>query len=175
MVDELLDLSSIESGRNIRIDARATDLRPVVTEAIDAFRASVSTHEIVVDLPDSPLVGHFDPTRVVQVLDNLLSNAIKYSTDNARVTVKVEEDSQSLDITVADQGIGMNPEQTARAFEKFYRVDTSNTSPTGTGLGLFICKAIVEAHGGTIQVSSTSGRGTRVAVRLPRHPPQAAS
>lgn len=173
MVDELLDLSSIESGRAVRIEKKPTDLHPVIVETLDSFRASVSTHEVLANLPVVQLIGHFDSVRVVQVLDNLLSNAVKYSPDETRITVSVEEDNQFCRITIADEGIGMSPEQTMRAFEKFYRVNTSNTTPSGTGLGLFICKAIVDAHGGDIQIDSNLGQGTKVTVVLPKHPAQA--
>jgi PAS domain S-box-containing protein len=172
MVDELLDLTRIEAGRTIRVEMEYGDLRPTLAETLENFRASCSSHEMVATLPDGPINILVDRDRLVQVVDNLLSNAVKYSAPGSQVAFKVEDGEQDLRFTIADEGIGMSADQSTHLFEKFYRADTSNTAPPGTGLGLYICKAIIDAHAGDIQITSSPGQGTQVVVRLPKNPPQ---
>ncbi|HCC39409.1 MAG TPA: two-component sensor histidine kinase, partial [Arthrobacter bacterium] len=114
------------------------------------------------------LEAHVDGPRISQVLDNLVSNAIKYSPDGGNVVVSLEHDGGNLACRVSDTGMGMNADDQAQVFAKFFR--TSNVRRTaipGVGLGLPISKAIVEAHGGTIQVESKPGQGTTFTFRVP--------
>lgn len=173
MVDELLDLSRVEAGRAIAVEPVLTDLRPVLTAALDNFRTSHASHKLAVTLPEYPIELHVDPDRLVQILDNLLSNAVKYSAQGSRIDFCAERGGQAFRFTVADQGIGMTAEQRTHLFEKFYRANPANTAPAGTGLGLYICKAIIDAHGGNIQVASAPGQGTRMTVSLPWPSPRA--
>ena len=166
MVDELLDLTRMEAGKTLRIVPKQVDLRPILAEALESFRAGCTSHELVVSLPVGRLDIWGDRDRLVQVVDNLLSNAIKYSPPGSRVTFTAEPEKQGLRMTITDQGIGMTAEQRSHLFEKFYRADTSNTAPTGTGLGLYLCKAIMDAHGGEIDICSIPEQGTRVDVTL---------
>jgi PAS domain S-box-containing protein len=167
MIGELLDLSRIEAGKTLCINPEYTDLRPVLIKTLENFQVSHTKHAIVTVIPDQPLKILADQERLLQVLDNLLSNASKYSAPGTRIEFIAEPSEQGLNFTVTDQGIGMNREQCSHLFEKFYRADTSNTAPSGTGLGLYICKAIVVAHGGEIQINSSPGKGTQVIVSLP--------
>ncbi len=172
MVDELLELTRIESGRIISIEMKDQDLRPVLQEALENICTSYPSHNIKVTLPDAPMNARIDQDRLVQVIDNLLNNAVKYSSQGSEITFTAEDSEQDLRFTVADEGIGMSSDQSAHLFEKFYRADTSNTAPSGTGLGLYISKAIIDAHGGDIQLKSALGQGTQVVVILPKASPQ---
>ena len=114
------------------------------------------------------LYAHVDGPRISQVLDNLVSNAIKYSPDGGNVVVSLEHDDGHLACRVSDTGMGMSANDQAQVFAKFFRTsNVRHTSIPGVGLGLPISKAIVEAHGGTIQVESKLGQGTTFTFRMP--------
>ncbi|MBE0501195.1 MAG: HAMP domain-containing protein [Desulfuromonadales bacterium] len=167
MVDELLDLTRIESGKSISIDPILIDLRPILNETLDNFRTSFPSHELLVSIPADRIEIRADRERLVQVVDNLLSNAVKYSPPGSQVVFTAEHCAKGVRLTIADQGVGMTAEQRSHLFEKFYRADPSNTAPHGTGLGLYICKVIIDAHGGDIDISSAPNQGTTVVVTLP--------
>ncbi len=107
-----------------------------------------------------------DPTRLAQVFDNLLSNAIKYA-PGAQVMITLSQLDDQAYITVMDNGPGIAPEHLQHLFNRFYRVPTDNVSVRGTGLGLYICRRIIQAHKGEISVESTLGKGTTFHIRLP--------
>lgn len=115
----------------------------------------------------SQLCAYFTHFSVAEVCKNLLSNAIKYSPAGGLITIRARPVPGYLQVSVSDQGIGITPEQQAHLFEKFYRADTSNTGTSGTGLGLTICKLIVELHGGRIWVDSEYGVGSTFHFTLP--------
>jgi signal transduction histidine kinase len=113
-----------------------------------------------------------DRDRIGQVLTNLLDNAVKYSPGGGAVAVRAEGRGNGVEIVVADEGIGLTPEHAERIFERFYQADgdASARRPGGLGLGLYITRAIVLAHGGEISAepNAAAGRGTIIRVRLPR-------
>ncbi|MFP2902717.1 sensor histidine kinase [Corallococcus sp. 4LFB] len=116
-----------------------------------------------------------DPDRVAQVLTNLVGNGIKYSPEGGTVTVTVTQTADTVDLRVEDQGIGLQPQELQEVFAPYSRAAEAR-SIRGLGLGLYICRAIVEAHGGTIEARSEGrGRGTTFLVSLPRHPPGGAT
>ncbi|HMC23393.1 MAG TPA: ATP-binding protein, partial [Thermoanaerobaculia bacterium] len=109
-----------------------------------------------------------DPDRMRQVVDNLLSNAIKYSPDSTEVTIRARVDGRQMLTSVADHGIGIPADEIPRLFERFHRArNVSSRYYGGLGLGLYIAKAIVEAHSGSISIQSEEGRGATFTVRLP--------
>jgi signal transduction histidine kinase len=119
-------------------------------------------------MPGLPANAEFDKDAIREVVLNLLSNAIKYSGDDKFVTVRVGQDKNTQFIEVADRGIGIDPIDHKRIFEKFYRVDEALTRKVdGTGLGLTISLEIAKAHGGNITVDSARGKGSRFTVFLP--------
>src|SRR5207249_2831704 len=117
-----------------------------------------------------PVVGIFDQQRIEQVLENLLENAVKYSPDGGDITIKVWAQDDEAHLTVRDHGIGIPAEELPRIFERFHRgANVNDRQFAGLGLGLFICRSIVEAHGGQVDAESTLGEGTSVHILLPLH------
>ncbi|MHB8708725.1 MAG: sensor histidine kinase [Desulfuromonadales bacterium] len=168
MVDELLDLARLESGRPMIIEKEACDLARLLDEIVAGFRKRTVSHAFHLELPADPLVVPADGTRLTQVMENLLSNAVKYSGAGSTVHVSVGIAGDRCSIAIRDEGVGMTPEQVKHVFDKFYRANVTNKTPAGTGLGLFIAKSIIEAHHGEVRIDSSPGQGTTVTVYLPR-------
>ena len=167
IVDNLLDLSRMESGR-LQLDRRSTDLAKLARDATVAMEPELAGHPLAYDLPDAPLVALVDVKRLEQVLRNLLSNAAKYSPAGKTIAVRAFRRAGQITVCVQDEGIGIPLDEQDHIFERFYRVDNRLTRTTpGAGLGLSICKWIVGAHGGEIQVHSTPGEGSRFCIVLP--------
>ena len=166
LVEALLDVSRITAGR-LELAREKVDLVQVVAEVVAGVRDEAAAAECTfsVELADE-MTGHWDPLRLEQVATNLLSNAIKYGVGGP-VRVVVEGDARTARLRVSDSGIGIAPEMQERIFERFERaVPASNYG--GLGLGLFIARRIVEAHGGIISVDSKEGEGATFTVELPR-------
>jgi PAS domain S-box-containing protein len=167
IVEHLLDLGRIESGR-LRLDKQPTDLGQLVRNTTKAMEALSDRHRLVSELVTEPLVATLDAKRVEQVLRNLLDNAIKYSPAGGTVTVQVYGDQQQILLAVSDEGIGIPAEEWDRIFERFHRVENEITRRLrGAGLGLAVCRGIVEAHGGRIWVESQPGAGSTFCFTLP--------
>ncbi|MBE0597856.1 MAG: PAS domain-containing protein [Desulfuromonadales bacterium] len=167
IVRDLLDLSRVESGHLMPLDKSVFSLAALVQSMVDQYRKRHPRHLFEIDLAQAELPVEADRNRLAQVLENVLSNAVKYS-PGAVVRISGETVGDFYQITVADQGIGMSAEQLDRVFDKFYRVDNSNTAVPGIGLGMSIARYMVEAHGGRIWLESELGRGTKVHFTLPR-------
>lgn len=168
LVEMLQDRSRIDRGR-FSVQLGPCDLVQLAAGMLDRMRAGVP-HGLALRA-EEPVVGEWDGRRLEQVLLNLISNAVKYSPDGGDVVVTVAVDGREARITVADQGIGIPEEQQDRLFEPYYRApDASARGIGGLGLGLSVCKAIVDAHGGRIWVESKPGKGSRFVVALPVAP-----
>lgn len=166
IVGNLLDLSQIESGR-MRLNRQPVDVAQLVQEAVKSIQAQALEHEIAYSLAE-PLVATLDRGRIEQVLRNLLSNAIKYSPGGGAIHVQGYQQGGQLYLLVSDQGIGISRQDQERVFERFYRVENAVAmSQRGVGLGLAVCKHMVEAHGGHIWVESELGHGSTFGVALP--------
>ncbi len=162
------DLLAVRSG-HIVIQPHAVDVAELVRGSVNSAepRAAKAGIRLSMDIPEA-LEAHVDSSRIAQVLDNLVSNAIKYSPDGGDVEVAAWEDQDYVFCRVTDTGMGMNEEEQAEAFTKFFRAGgVRNSTIPGVGLGLPISKAIVEAHGGTITLTSEPGRGTTFTVKMP--------
>ena len=143
----------------------------MLTECVRLAQISAEQHAIYLDIhtQDSRIVA--DQLRVGQVFGNVLDNAIKFSSPGKQVTVKLQEKDDEYLIRVIDQGIGVSPESFDHIFERFYRIrNIANRQYIGIGLGLFVAKAIVEAHGGRIGFSSNQDSGSTFYFTLPRMP-----
>jgi signal transduction histidine kinase len=167
LMEDLLSAGSIQSGR-FRIRAQPISPSVLFDDAVEMVEPVLGSRAQRVELrmdPEPPQVLA-DPLRIRQVLVNLLNNASKYSTTGDVLGIRAEHVASHLRISVADHGPGIPEEQRAGLFERFYRVRPQHEEP-GVGLGLAICKGIVEAHGGSIGVESTHGGGATVWFTLP--------
>jgi len=169
IIDDLLDISRIESGRPISFHLHETDLLDTLTKTLEFFRVHDLRHSFRLKLPElqERTKVYIDHHRIHQVLENLIGNAAKFSPEGTEIVLSAERREDRWKICIRDHGIGMTPEQVERIFDKFYRVDSSNTAVSGLGLGMSIVRQIVEAHGGTIRVESEAGKGTMVCFTLP--------
>lgn len=176
LINDLLDIEKLEAGQ-MQMDPKDVDLEPVIQSAVEAVQEFANLKKVSIDVVqagDTALGAHADGDRLVQVLVNLLSNAIKYSPADGVVTIETVAVQQSLapkdmiEVRVIDQGRGVPPKYREAIFQRFQQVDISDSKEKkGTGLGLPICKAIVEAHGGKIGVESEPGMGSTFWFRVP--------
>jgi len=171
IVSDLLDISRFESGEGEQLDQKPGQLDNLCDEVVKGFRLQISEHTFVTDFPSSGVTVSFDRYAMLQILENLLSNAVKYSPAGGEVHISLQVKENECLLSVLDQGIGMSSDQISRVFDKFYRVDATNTAIAGTGLGLTIVKHLVEAQSGMINITSKPGRGTTVAISLPSDGP----
>jgi signal transduction histidine kinase len=168
LIDNLLDASRLQAGAlSLEMDQVALDA--LAERVATRFRTQTDSHEIVTNFPPDLPAVRGDAGRLEQVLNNLLSNAIKYSPDGGRIEISGRALPNEVVVTVADQGVGIPLEEQTRIFERFVRGARERHQRTpGAGLGLFLVKAIVEAHGGRIWVESHPGEGAAFSFALPR-------
>ena len=134
-----------------------------------ALRASSQNRLLSVTIPDDLPAIAADRASLSEVMANLIDNAIKYSSEGGVITVSAEQKGDFIEFTVADQGIGMPGSVVKNLFQKFYRSHRSRETVAGSGIGLYISKAIVESHGGTITVRSAEGEGSTFTVSIPTY------
>jgi CheY-like chemotaxis protein/nitrogen-specific signal transduction histidine kinase len=170
LIEDLLDVSRIVSGK-LRLSPRPITLHPVVESAADTARPSAVGKEIelLLSLDHEAGVVYADPDRMQQVMWNLLSNAIKFTPRGGRVQVTLQRAGSRVQLRVCDNGNGIPPSQLPYLFERFWQADPhTQRERTGLGLGLSICKSLVEMHGGTIAAESRGpGEGAVFTVELP--------
>ncbi len=180
LIDDLLDVSKIVAGK-LELHRERADLTEVVRQTVEAYRPSLETAGLrfVTELASQPLVVDGDRTRLAQVVGNLLHNARKFTPPGGTVTVRLAQrpDGRRAVLTVADTGIGMDPELLQRAFEVFSQADRSlERAGGGLGLGLALVKGLVDLHGGDVRAASPGPRkGAQVTVELPIAPGIAAA
>lgn len=170
LINELLDVSRIMHGR-LQPERSRVDLASVVADVVDRYQIALekSGSELELRGIDRPIIGYWDALRIDQIVDNLLSNAIKYG-EGKPIVVEIFEDGETAHIVVQDHGIGISPADQERVFGRFERA-VSTRYYGGFGLGLWITRQVVEAHGGTIRVQSALGKGSTFEVILPLMPP----
>jgi signal transduction histidine kinase len=167
LIGDFLDLQRLDQHA-VELSRDAVDLGEVLREQVALYAAQSDAHPISLRLPDRPLVTRGDAPSLARVVGNLLSNAIKYSPEGGSVTVDAALDGDAITVSVTDTGIGIPPEAQARIFDRFYRVDSSETrSIGGTGLGLSLVREIIREHGGSVAVDSLDGHGSRFSITLP--------
>ena len=173
LIRDVLESSNIDAGL-LEVEPQPTRLNHLVTSLVEDMLYQTSDHRFLVDFPrDFPIV-EADPDRLTQVLRNLLDNAVKYSPQGGLIVVRGEVQAGEVVISVADQGIGIAPEHLNRLFEKYFRVKAGRSrGVAGSGLGLPIARAIVEAHGGRIWAESRVGQGSTFTFTLPLTAPGA--
>ena len=177
LIDDLLDVSRITRGK-LELRRGSVYLGDVIRTALETSRPQIDAagHTLVVTIPDQPIELHADLTRLAQVISNLLNNAAKYTPRGGRIELDAEATDAGVEISVSDSGIGIAPEHVGRVFEMFAQVGPITTrGHGGLGIGLALARALVEMHGGTIEVTSAgTGHGSTFAVFLPRvAPPEA--
>ncbi len=172
LVNDLLDIARIESGQ-FEVHARSVDLRDTIEEVATLMtpRLEGKRQQLDVQIHDPRPPALADPARMRQVVTNLVTNAHLYTEEGGTITLRLQGDGQQTQITIADTGRGMSPEDVRRIFDRFYRGSADERKSPGTGLGLAIVKSLVDLHGGTIDVESRLGRGTTFTVRLPAAAP----
>ena len=167
LISNLLDMSRVEAG-TLRVEPEEIDLGLIITETADEFQRMTRMHHIETQLPDRGQLVWADPRRARQVLRNLVENAVKYSPNGGSITITAQALETHMQTSVADEGIGLEPAQLSRIFDRFYQVDSASTRKVGgSGLGLSICKAIIEAHSGEISAESQPGLGSTFTFTLP--------
>jgi two-component system, OmpR family, sensor histidine kinase SenX3 len=167
-IDDLLALSQIEADEGGLRDEVPVHL--VVAEAVDRVRPAAEQQGISIDVVEAParLVVLGDRRQLVSAIYNLLENAVKYSDPGSSVRVRARTDGRWIDLSVADQGIGIPRRDLERVFERFYRVDRARSRETGgTGLGLAIVRHVASNHAGEVRVESLEGEGSTFTLRLP--------
>ncbi len=167
LISELLDVSRIETNR-LQIHPQPIRWPDFIDGRVTAFRVQHPTRIIRYNVGATGTPVHADPDRMRQVVDNLLSNAIKYSAEGTDIEVRVMVDDSSVLTSVTDFGIGIPSDEIPQLFERFHRArNVSSRYYGGLGLGLYIARAIVEAHSGAITVESEEGKGSTFTMRLP--------
>ncbi len=171
LVEDLLLVAQIEASR-VELQREQLDLRQLVASAVETARPAADekgvTLAVVLDHPSEVTA---DRSRIAQVLDNLVSNAVKFTNGGGNVTVTLAGDGDSVQLVVADTGIGVPADEQGQVFSRFFRASTATQRAIpGTGLGLAISRALVEQHGGTISFASREDEGTQVTVTLPATP-----
>jgi two-component system, OmpR family, phosphate regulon sensor histidine kinase PhoR len=168
LIDDLLDVTRAETGQ-LQLTYDWGDLLITVQAAVEAAQEVSNIHQVELAAPEGPLIVFFDRDRLEQVVQNLLLNAIKYSPEGGMVRVEVDERDDEVWISVADEGIGIPAEALPNLFRRFYRTAAARERGLpGLGLGLFVTRSLIEAHGGRIWVKSDGdGQGSRFTFVVP--------
>jgi two-component system sensor histidine kinase KdpD len=170
MVSNLLDLSRIEGGA-LRPDRGWNDVSELVHDVERQVRLRLGERRLSVTVPDEVPLVSFDYVEIAQVLLNLVGNAITYSNDGTEIVISIEVREDEVEIAVRDEGMGIPPGELPFVFDPFVR-GHDQAPATGSGIGLAICKGLVEAHGGRIRAESEPGVGTIMRFTLPRKDPE---
>jgi signal transduction histidine kinase len=166
MVDQMVEASRLEEGRVV-LKKQTADVMELTDRAIESMRTVLTGRELKVDRPSRTINAEVDPDRFQIVIRNLLSNAAKYSPAGSTITVRVCRNGEAS-VSVTDQGIGIAPEDQARLFTRFVRIEKQSTQHiSGTGLGLWLSREIARMHDGDLTVESTPGSGSTFTLQLP--------
>ena len=172
LTEDLLDVTRLQAGR-LQLQFEPTDLVALVQRIVKRFRVTTERHQIALETAEENIVVTIDPRRIEQVVSNLISNAIKYSPDggNIEITLRADMSANTALLCVRDYGIGIPAYQQGRIFSRFMRADNAHAHNIGgTGLGLYLCRELVERHYGRIWFESVEGQGSTFYVSLPLLP-----
>lgn len=171
LINDLLNLSRIEAGRALELILKPVDVVDIAKKIVEIQKNYTSKHHFVIDVKGTIPTIVADEDKVDQILTNLVSNAVKYSPDGGEVRITIQEDPETGGVLVAvkDQGVGIPKDVLPRLFQRFTRVEGRKIA--GTGLGLYLTRHLVEAHGGKIWVESEEGKGSTFYFTLPPAPP----
>ena len=170
LIDDLLDVSRVTRGL-VELEKKPLQLHTIVTDAVEQVTPLIRSrrHELTLHMAQGPVLVLGDHKRLVQIIGNLLNNAAKYTPEGGHIRLESEIEKSHVRLSIADDGIGMEPELASRVFELFAQAArTPDRSSGGLGLGLALVKSLVELHNGTVECSSAGlGQGSRFSVRLP--------
>ncbi len=169
LIDNLLSASRLQADGMRLTNISDVDLEEIAARSVERFQTQTKKHKLVLDFPENFPCIRGDQARLRQVIDNLINNAIKYSPKGGEVRISGTFDDDRVTVSVTDEGVGIPEDEQDRIFERFYRVDSALSRKTqGTGLGLYLARAVIEAHGGKISVKSQLGKGSTFSFTLPR-------
>jgi K+-sensing histidine kinase KdpD len=167
IVDNLLELSRSQADRLV-LQKEPTDVKEIARTVVTKLQQKSSIHQLIIAIPSGLPIVDVDPFRAERVLYNLIDNAIKYSPDGGEVKISARQEKANLVVCVSDQGLGISQDDQLRLFQKFQRLDVMvKNSIQGVGLGLNVCRILVEAHGGQIWVESKKGKGATFCFTIP--------
>ncbi len=164
-IENLLDVTRLQAN-GFSLNMNDTQLAEIIKRVAERLQTQTSKHSIIVDIPQPLPVIVCDDTRINQVISNLVANAIKYAPDG-EIRIKAVQKEANIVVCVSDEGPGIDPNDAPYIFDRFYRAPDASRQTKGAGLGLFLAKAIVEAHGGRIWIDFEVGRGARICFCLP--------
>jgi len=171
MINDLLDMSRMEAGRPLPVNYTEVDVQELARHVVRFQSVTTTAHHFQFEFPEDGVSVVADPDKVEQVLTNLVSNAIKYSPKGGDVTIGGHCRDDECVVYVRDQGLGMGPEEISQLFERYQRIDRDAIKGIrGTGLGLYLVRALVEAHRGRVWVESEPGKGSTFSFALPLRP-----
>lgn len=167
-ISELLDSAKLEEGK-FTIKKVKSDLYVILHEHVDVFSYAARERGVDLTLAKASEIPHFlfDPGRIGQVINNLISNSLKFTKTGGKIEIKIYNKKGEIEVEVADNGVGIPENKKALLFTKFGQIDATAGDADGSGLGLFISRQIIEAHGGKIWIESQENVGTKVHFTLP--------
>ncbi len=171
MIQDLVDSARLEAGQ-LRLQREPVELRHFLSDLLERAKVALDVGRVRVEIPEGLLPVNADPDRLERILSNLLSNALKYSPSDTEVKVAVKAAGGEVVVSVADRGVGIAPEDLPHMFERYYRAKAARKTQ-GLGLGLYITRMLVEAHGDRIWVDSEVGKGSTFSFTLPAGTPPA--
>ncbi|MFQ6014460.1 MAG: ATP-binding protein [Anaerolineae bacterium] len=167
LVQGILNVSRIEAGK-LHLERQRVDILPIISKVVDSISPTTTVHQFQLPARDGlpPVWG--DRDRIEEILLNVVDNAVKYSPEGGTIVIEVKQQDSRIAVSVTDSGIGIPPNELGKIFDKFYRVDSGDAQETyGHGLGLYISKKLVEAHGGQMWVESIVSQGSKFTFTLP--------
>ena len=173
LISDLLNVSRIEAGHALDLNPKPVQITELVEKVVSIQKSYTDRHTFGLDIDEDLPTIVADEDKVDQILTNLTNNAIKYSPDGGKITISARKDGNGIMVSVADQGVGIPKDHLPRIFDRFHRVDNTDTRQVGgTGIGLYLVRHLVESHGGKIWVESEAGKGSTFIFTLPEKPPQ---
>jgi PAS domain S-box-containing protein len=169
LLTNLLELSRVQAQR-LFLHSEAIDVKKIIGEAVDKIKRQYPTHKFIISLSRHLPPLQADPLRLERILYNLLENAAKYSLPEGKVRLSVKPEGEQLVFSISDRGIGISPADQEKLFAPFQRLEERPSGVRGVGLGLVVCRRLVEAHGGRIWVESEPGHGSTFFFTMPLKP-----
>ncbi len=173
LISDLLNVSRIERGLPLHLNYDTVSLPELIEKCVSFQRSYTDKHTLIAKYPEKLATIYADKDKMDQILTNLISNAIKYSPEGGDIITEVVDEGDNMRFAVIDQGMGIPREHIDKVFQRFHRVHSGDSQRVGgTGIGLFLVKNLVQAHGGAIWVDSVLGKGSTFFFTIPKKPPE---